>query len=80
MLEAGLGWQTIVFEDTWSFTTIAKALFWDEGLYLLALGVIKTSILIMYYRVFPLKGFKIATWVVGGAVMAWTVGYGLICE
>lgn len=44
------------------------------------LGVIKIAVLIMYYRVFPLRGFQIATWVVGGAVVAWTVGFIILCK
>lgn len=80
MIEAGLGWETEILEEIQSMTIIAKTLFWDEGLYLLVLGMIKMSILIMYYRVFPLRGFKIATWVVGGGVLMWTLGFGALCK
>lgn len=79
VLEGGLGWQNI-FADMQTLSKLAKFIFLDEGLYLLVLGIIKISILIMYYRVFPLRGFKIATWIVGSAVVAWTFGFGGLCE
>lgn len=80
VLELGLGWKPNLFTDTSSLTPIVKILFADAGLYYIAMGVIKMSILIMYYRVFPLRGFKIATWIVGGTVGLWTFGCGMLCE
>lgn len=42
-----------------------------ECVYTTAAAIIKISILCLYFRIFPSRGFRIATYIVGGSIVAW---------
>lgn len=78
VIEHGLGLQAskVPFE---SLVTIGKAIFADEIIYVLGLGITKIAILVMYCRVFPLRQFNIAAWVIGGLTAVWSLMFIFIC-
>lgn len=52
---------------------MAKWLVVAEVLYAWNLGWTKTSVLLMYYRIFRLPYFKKMAWIVGAIVWAWVI-------
>lgn len=50
---------------------IFKILMAFECVYTTAAAIIKVSILYLYLRIFPSRGFRTATYVVGGSIAAW---------
>lgn len=50
-----------------------------ECLYVVAVSAVKLSILALYLRIFPSRGFKIASWTIGGTVIAWCIAIILVC-
>ncbi|MBA7491861.1 hypothetical protein ES702_02409 [subsurface metagenome] len=59
---------------------MAQALFADEIVYVVALAMIKVSILVMYCRVFPLRLFKIGAWVLSVITVVWSLIFTLLCK
>lgn len=78
MIEHGLGLQAseVPLE---SLVTIGKAIFADEIVYVVGLAVTKIAILIMYCRVFPLRTFRIASWIIGSITAVWSVMFIFLC-
>lgn len=58
---------------------VLKHLLAFECLYVTAVAAIKLSILAMYLRIFPSRGFKIGAWTIGGATIAWCIAIALVC-
>lgn len=50
-----------------------------ECLYVTAVATVKLSILAMYLRIFPSRGFKLASWAIGGTIVAWCIAIVLVC-
>jgi hypothetical protein len=48
-----------------------------ECVYCTAIGIVKISILLMYARVFPTRGFRIAAYTLGTIVISWVIA--IIC-
>lgn len=70
MIHSGLG----DYESSLSTATtesIFKTLMAFECVYTTAAAMIKISILYLYLRIFPNRGFRIATYIVGGSIVAW---------
>lgn len=63
-----------------SRTNTAQAVFADEIVYVVVLAMIKVAILVMYCRVFPLRGFKIAAWVLSTITVVWSLMFTFLCE
>lgn len=78
VIEHGLGLQAshVPFE---SLVTIGKAIFADEIIYVIGLGITKIAILVMYCRVFPLRRFEIAAWIIGTITAVWSLMFIFIC-
>ena len=79
MIEHGLGLQAadVPLE---SLMTIGKAIFGDEVVYVIVLATIKVSILVMYCRVFPLRGFQIGAWVISSITTVWSLMFVFLCK
>lgn len=58
---------------------IGKAIYGDEIVYVVVLAVVKVAILVMYCRVFPLRQFRIAAWILSGITVAWSLMFIFIC-
>ncbi|POS71421.1 hypothetical protein DHEL01_v210183 [Diaporthe helianthi] len=58
---------------------ILKLLLGFECMYVTAVALIKFSLLAMYLRIFPSRGFKIAAYIIGGTVAAWWIAIVLVC-
>ncbi|KPM41712.1 hypothetical protein AK830_g4838 [Neonectria ditissima] len=70
-------------KDIWNvepddITDFLYLFFWDELLYLGALPVTKISILLLYLRIFPRRGFRIACWVLIGLNAAYFIAFELV--
>lgn len=78
VIEHGLGLQAseVPFDH---LVTIGKAIFADEIVYVIGLGITKVAILVMYCRVFPLRTFRIAAWIIGGITTVWSLMFVFIC-
>ncbi|KAK5076367.1 hypothetical protein LTR64_006153 [Lithohypha guttulata] len=78
MIEHGLGLQAadVPLE---SLFTIGKAIYGDEIVYVVALATIKVAILVMYCRVFVLRSFKIAAWILSTITVVWSLMFIFIC-
>ncbi|KAJ5605737.1 hypothetical protein N7510_008518 [Penicillium lagena] len=50
-----------------------QLIFAFEPLYLAAIGTIKISVLLMYYRIFPVRTTKIGGYILGGITLAWMI-------
>lgn len=79
MIEHGLGLQaTDVPLD--SLIMIGKGIYGDEIVYVVVLATIKVAILVMYCRVFPVRGFRIGAWIIGSITVIWSVMFVFLCE
>ncbi|KAJ0124468.1 integral membrane protein [Diaporthe amygdali] len=58
---------------------VLKLLLGFECMYVTAVALIKFSLLAMYLRIFPSRGFKIAAWIIGGTVLSWWIAIVLVC-
>lgn len=58
---------------------VLKHLLGFECMYVTAVALIKFSLLAMYLRIFPSRGFKIAAYIIGGTVAAWWIAIVLVC-
>jgi len=55
-----------------------EGLYFDEMIYNTALSLIKFSILLFYGRIFVVKRFRIALWMVGGVVLGWLISMNMV--
>ncbi|PWY67974.1 hypothetical protein BO94DRAFT_423231, partial [Aspergillus sclerotioniger CBS 115572] len=53
-------------------------LFAFEALYIITVGVIKISVLLMYRRIFPIRSIKIGSYILGGITVAWMISIELV--
>lgn len=58
---------------------VLKRLLGFECMYVTAVALIKFSLLAMYLRIFPSRGFKITAWIIGGTVFSWWIAIVLVC-
>ena len=79
VIEHGLGLQAADVPLP-SLVMIGKAIYGDEIVYVVVLAVIKIAILVMYCRMFPVRRFKIAAWVLGILTVVWSVMFIFICK
>lgn len=56
-----------------------QAIYAAETEYLIGIGVVKCSILIMYSRIFDTRAFRLAAWIIGGVTTLWTVLFIFLC-
>ncbi|KAI5801347.1 hypothetical protein EDC01DRAFT_517102 [Geopyxis carbonaria] len=54
-------------------TLMLKGLVFHEFFYCTTVGVIKISLLLMYARIFTVRWFRTAAWIVGASVVGWTI-------
>ena len=79
MIEHGLGLQATEVPLP-SLIMIGKAIYGDEVVYVVVLAIIKVAILIMYCRVFPLRSFRIAAWILGTITAVWSLMFVFLCK
>ncbi|KAJ5383729.1 hypothetical protein N7517_001640 [Penicillium concentricum] len=71
-IEYGMGTHTytIPAEDQ---SMVFKLIYAFEPLYITTAGIIKFAVLLMYYRIFPVRFVKIGGLVLGGITLAWVI-------
>lgn len=79
MIENGLGLQATNVPIPY-LMAIGKAIFGDEIVYVVVLATIKIAILVMYCRVFPLRTFRVASWIIGTVTVVWSLIFIFICK
>ena len=79
VIENGLGLQAKDVPLP-SLITIGKAIYGDEVVYVVVLAVIKIAILVMYCRVFPVRSFRIAAWILGSLTCLWSIIFIFVCK
>ncbi|KAJ5769123.1 hypothetical protein N7520_003682 [Penicillium odoratum] len=74
-VEYGMGkhTSTIPLDRQGTFFKILKLVFAFEPLYITTAGVIKLSVLLMYYRIFPVRYVKIGGLILGAVTLAWVI-------
>ncbi|KAL4805509.1 hypothetical protein BDV18DRAFT_20449 [Aspergillus unguis] len=70
----GLHSQTLPQEN---LVMIAKVLMAYECVYSVTLAIIKIAILLLYARIFPNRGFRIAAYVLGAIAISWAIS--IVC-
>lgn len=78
MIENGLG-LPIKDVPLPQMITIGKALFGETITYLILLALVKMAILVMYCRVFPLRSFKVTSWILGTGISIWSLMFIILC-
>lgn len=53
--------------------TFAKWLFASQFVYVAVIAMIKTSVILMYLRIFPSKNFRVYAYILQGIVVAWAI-------
>ncbi|KAJ5609031.1 hypothetical protein N7528_009598 [Penicillium herquei] len=81
LVVAGLNYAASVV--TGSFLTsitsiVAQLLYVFEPIYITTAGIIKFSVLLMYYRIFPVRYIKIGGYILGGLTLAWVISIDLL--
>ncbi|KAI9726853.1 MAG: hypothetical protein M1834_001485 [Cirrosporium novae-zelandiae] len=77
MIHYGLGRHAADLEVA-DLITVAKLLVAFECVYCTTVGLIKFSLLLMYYRIFPYHTMKIAMYIIGFCVVGWTVAINFV--
>ncbi|KAK2761633.1 hypothetical protein FQN54_001461 [Arachnomyces sp. PD_36] len=78
MIDNGLGIDASQL-DIEKVTMIAKLIYGDEPTYVVVLALVKVAILVMYCRIFPLRGFKIGAWIISVITVIWSLLFIFIC-
>ncbi|KAJ5709441.1 hypothetical protein N7493_010775 [Penicillium malachiteum] len=55
-----------------------KLLYVFEPIYITTAGIIKFSVLLMYYRIFPVRYIKLGGYILGGLTLAWVISIDLL--
>ncbi|KAJ6045521.1 uncharacterized protein N7446_012385 [Penicillium canescens] len=76
LIHFGMGRHADVLPEG-NIVIIAKLLMSFECVYCMTVGIVKISILLMYARIFPTRGFRIAAIILGSIVIGWVVA--IIC-
>lgn len=50
-----------------------------ECVYVTVVMLVKASILVMYHRIFPVRGFKLAVYAIASIVVSWWLAIVLVC-
>ncbi|KAJ5087126.1 hypothetical protein N7456_010742 [Penicillium angulare] len=58
--------------------TYFKLLYVFEPIYITTAGIIKLSVLLMYYRIFPVRYVKIGGYILGALTLAWVIAIDLL--
>ncbi|KAJ6035727.1 hypothetical protein N7540_000006 [Penicillium herquei] len=69
-------WTLIVGLSLRELTTLLLYVF--EPIYITTAGIIKFSVLLMYYRIFPVRYIKIGGYILGGLTLAWVISIDLL--
>lgn len=78
MVAHGLGRHAALIPQS-EQTIFYKLLLAFECLYVVAVALVKISILAMYVRIFPSRGFGVAAWLLGSLTVAWAIAIALVC-
>jgi hypothetical protein len=78
MIQHGLGRHAGVLSQD-ELVIFFKLLLAFECVYATAVAMVKFAILLMYLRLFPSKGFKIASSVVGATIVGWWISIVCVC-
>lgn len=78
MIAHGLGQHASTLSQP-TLVGFFKLLLAFECIYVVAVVLIKLSLLAMYLRIFPSRGFVIGSWIIGGTVVAWGIAIVLVC-
>lgn len=78
MIDSGLGRhaRTLSLAQQEQFFKLLLAF---ECVYVTAVALIKTSVLLMYLRIFPSRGFRIAAGIIGATIVSWWIAIVLVC-
>ncbi|PYI09348.1 hypothetical protein BO78DRAFT_427501 [Aspergillus sclerotiicarbonarius CBS 121057] len=57
---------------------LPQILFAFEALYIITVGIIKMSVLLMYRRIFLIRSIKIGSYILGGITLAWMISIELV--
>ncbi|KAJ6045710.1 hypothetical protein N7499_003626 [Penicillium canescens] len=76
LIHFGMGRHADVLPEG-NIVIIAKLLMSFECVYCMTVGIVKISILLMYARIFPTRGFRITAIILGSIVIGWVVA--IIC-
>ena len=74
-LAIGWGQHDAVLPPNTPIKTL-REVYWFELIYIIAVGLIKFSILFFYRRIFPQRNVKILLWTVGAVVLCWQIALG----
>ncbi|KAI9831460.1 MAG: hypothetical protein M1819_005059 [Sarea resinae] len=72
MVHYGMGLHIATLSQ-YQVTKILKLLMAFECVYCTAVAIVKISLLLMYCRIFPLRGFTVAAWILGSIAVAWAI-------
>ncbi|KAG8164548.1 hypothetical protein KVR01_006466 [Diaporthe batatas] len=78
MVDSGMGRHASTLNLD-AIENVLKLLLGFECMYVTAVALIKFSLLAMYLRIFPSRGFKIAAYIIGGTVAGWWIAIVLVC-
>lgn len=78
MLHWGLGKHAAALSQD-QLEMFFKYLLAFECIYVTGVAAVKISLLLMYARIFPTKGFRIASGILGGLTIAWWLSICLVC-
>lgn len=78
VISHGMGQHFVALPPS-MFIEQAKDLFGLEFLYIMAIALIKTSVLLMYLRIFPDETFRTCCFVIQAVVVAWWLSIGVAC-
>ncbi|KAL4798901.1 hypothetical protein BDV19DRAFT_356378 [Aspergillus venezuelensis] len=76
MVHYGMGLHAET-QSAHNLVMIAKLLMTFECTYSVTIGLIKIAILLLYSRIFPTRSFLIATYILGGIAVAWSIA--IVC-
>ena len=78
VLHWGLGKHAAAL-GTYELEMFFKYLLAFECIYVTGVAAVKICLLLMYNRIFPTRGFRIATYSLGGLTIAWWLAICLVC-
>ncbi|KAJ5506517.1 hypothetical protein N7453_005474 [Penicillium expansum] len=76
-IQYGMGKHTVTIPID-KQSTVSKLVYTFEPLYITTAGIIKFAVLLMYYRIFPVRFIKIGGLILGGITLAWVIGMDLL--
>ncbi|KAJ5513357.1 hypothetical protein N7463_002909 [Penicillium fimorum] len=71
-IEYGMGTHTYIISPEGQ-SIIFKLIYAFEPLYITTAGIIKFAVLLMYYRIFPVRLVRIGGLILGGITLAWAI-------